>query len=111
MTEVAPDGSPVAFCRGLPATGEPELIHRVIAPGASVLDLGCGPGRIAAPLASLGHRVAGVDNGAAMIRASAGEDRGCRRRCRHRPASASVRSVLLASHLLNDPMDVRLDGS
>ena len=47
MTDVAPDGSPVAFYRRLPATGEPELIHGVIAPGASPLDLGCGTGRIA----------------------------------------------------------------
>ena len=34
VTDIAPDGSPVAFYRRLPATGEPELIHAVIAPGA-----------------------------------------------------------------------------
>jgi SAM-dependent methyltransferase len=105
MTDVAPDGSPVAFYRRLPATGEPELIHRVIAPGASVLDLGCGPGRIAAPLAALGHRVTGVDNGAAMIRALPEGIEGVV------ADAATVRlprrfgAVLLASHLLNDPMD------
>ena len=47
MSGVAPDGSPVAFYRRLPAFGEPELIHGAIPRGASVLDLGCGPGRIA----------------------------------------------------------------
>lgn len=30
-------------------------------PGASVIDLGCGPGRVAVPLARRGHRVTGVD--------------------------------------------------
>lgn len=38
MNDVAPDGSPVAFYRRLPATGEPELIHATIGAGASVLD-------------------------------------------------------------------------
>jgi len=66
---VAPDGSPVAFYRRLPAMGEPELVHGLVRPGATILDLGCGPGRIAGPLAVLGHRVTGVDDGAGMIEA------------------------------------------
>ena len=66
---VAPDGSPVAFYARLPATGEPELVHALLRPGASVLDLGCGPGRIAGPLAALGHRVTGVDDGPGMVAA------------------------------------------
>jgi SAM-dependent methyltransferase len=32
-----------------------------LAPGAAVLDLGCGPGRVAIPLARMGHRVVGLD--------------------------------------------------
>ena len=60
LADVAPDGSPVDFYRRLPATGEPELIHAAIGAGASVLDLGCGPGCIAGPLAALGHQVVGV---------------------------------------------------
>jgi 2-polyprenyl-3-methyl-5-hydroxy-6-metoxy-1,4-benzoquinol methylase len=67
MDDVAPDGSPVAFYQGLPATGEPELFHAAIAAGASVLDLGRGPGRIAGPLAALGHAVVGVDDGPGML--------------------------------------------
>ena len=36
MSEVAPDGSPVAFYRRLPATGEPDLIHAAIGAGTFV---------------------------------------------------------------------------
>ncbi|MFL5271494.1 MAG: class I SAM-dependent methyltransferase [Anaeromyxobacteraceae bacterium] len=32
-----------------------------LAPGARLLDLGCGPGRVAVPLARLGYRVTGLD--------------------------------------------------
>lgn len=104
MSGVAPDGSPVAFYRRLPATGEPELIHAAIPPGASVLDLGCGPGRIAVPLADLGHVVTGVDNGDGMIAALPSSVRGVV------GDAASIRlgrlydAVLLASHLVNDPV-------
>ena len=37
------------------------------APGASVLDLGSGPGRIANPLARAGHDVVAVDDSQAML--------------------------------------------
>lgn len=36
-------------------------------PGDSVLDLGCGPGRYALPLAGLGHAVTGVDRTASYL--------------------------------------------
>jgi SAM-dependent methyltransferase len=100
---VAPDGSPVAFYRRLPAVGEPELIHAAIAPGASVLDLGCGPGRIAAPLVALGHRVTGVDDGLAMIAALPGQVEGIVADARTVRLGRRFGAVLLASHLVNDP--------
>src|SRR5688500_18256195 len=65
--EVTRDGSPVEVYRRLPATGEAELIHRAIPAGATVLDLGCGTGRIARGLVALGHPVTGVDDSPAMI--------------------------------------------
>ncbi len=103
MTGIAPDGSPVAFYRRLPAMGEPELIHATVPVGASILDLGCGPGRIAGPLVALGHAVTGVDNGAAMIEALPPGVEGVVADAATVRLDRSFRVVLLASHLVNDP--------
>jgi SAM-dependent methyltransferase len=62
-----PDGSPIEFYKLLPAMGEPELIHSVIPSGATVLELGCGAGRITRGLIALGHPVTAVDNSAEML--------------------------------------------
>jgi SAM-dependent methyltransferase len=65
--EVAPDGSPVAVYLAIPATHGFEAILPTIAPGASVLDLGCGVGRLSNLLAASGCEVTGVDESAAML--------------------------------------------
>lgn len=101
--DVAPDGSPVAFYRRLPATGEPELIHAAIGEGASILDLGCGPGRIAGPLAALGHEVVGVDDGPAMIAALPAGVAGVVADASTVRLGRTFGAALLASHLVNDP--------
>jgi SAM-dependent methyltransferase len=75
----------------------------VIAPAATVLDLGCGPGRIAAPLVRLGHRVTGVDDGAAMVAALPAEVEGIVADARTVRLGRRFGAVLLASHLVNDP--------
>lgn len=103
MTDIAPDGSPLAFYRRLPATGEPELIDATIGPGATVLDLGCGPGRIAGPLAALGHRVTAVDDGAGMIAALPPAVEGVLADARTVRLGRRFDAVLLLSHLVNDP--------
>lgn len=104
-SDVAPDGSPVAFYRRLPAEGEPELIHATLAAGATILDLGCGPGRIAAPLVRLGHPVTGVDDGPAMIAALPAGVEGIVGDARTIRLGRRFDAVLLASHLVNDPRD------
>lgn len=63
----APDGSPVELYKLLPPQGEPELIHWSIPAGASVLDLGCGVGRITHALIALGHPVTAVDESPEML--------------------------------------------
>jgi SAM-dependent methyltransferase len=101
---VAPDGSPVeVYCRLAPQ-GEPELIATALPPGATVLEIGSGTGRLTHPLLELGFRVTAVDNepemlahvrGAETVLADAERlDLGRRFDC-----------VLLASHFVNDADD------
>lgn len=47
--------------------GEADLCSRLVAPGARVLDAGCGTGRVAIELARRGYVVAGVDVDARMV--------------------------------------------
>ena len=65
--EITPDGCAVEFYALLPAMGEAPVVHAAVPAGASILELGCGTGRILRPLAELGHPVLGVDESAAML--------------------------------------------
>lgn len=65
--DVAPDGSPVAVYLWLPAEPEFTPVLDAIAAPATVLDLGCGVGRLANTLAARGSWVTGVDESAAML--------------------------------------------
>src|SRR5512143_180273 len=47
--------------RGVDIHAEARLVASLVAPGGSVLDAGCGTGRVAIRLAASGYRVAGVD--------------------------------------------------
>jgi SAM-dependent methyltransferase len=63
----APDGSPVEVYERLPEMGEGEVVSSVTRAGASVLELGCGVGRITRQLVRLGYRVTAVDESAEML--------------------------------------------
>lgn len=65
--DITPDGCAVDFYALLPTFGEPEIVHAALPDGASILELGCGTGRILRPLAQLGHPVLGVDESPAML--------------------------------------------
>ena len=65
--QITPDGCAVEFYALLPAMGEAPVVHAAVPAGASILELGCGTGRILRPLAGLGHPVLGVDESAAML--------------------------------------------
>jgi SAM-dependent methyltransferase len=64
---ITSDGCAVEFYALLPTFGEPDLVHAAVPPGASILELGCGTGRILRPLAALGHPVTGVDDSPDML--------------------------------------------
>jgi SAM-dependent methyltransferase len=63
----APDGSPVEVYERLPELGEGEVVASVVPSGASVLELGCGVGRITRQLVRLGYRVTAVDESPEML--------------------------------------------
>jgi SAM-dependent methyltransferase len=95
-----PDGCAVDLYALLPARGEPEVVRAVVPPGATILELGCGAGRITHPLLALGYQVVAVDRAADML----GHVRGAR------TVQASIEeldlgqrfdAVLLASNLVN----------
>ncbi len=65
--DITEDGCAVEFYALLPSFGEPDIVHGAVPEGSSVLELGCGTGRILRPLARLGHQVLGVDQSAGML--------------------------------------------
>jgi SAM-dependent methyltransferase len=65
--EITNDGCAVDFYALLSSFGEAEIVHSAVPGGASILELGCGTGRILRPLADLGHPVLGVDDSPAML--------------------------------------------
>ncbi len=50
--------------------GEARFVDAMVGRGASILDAGCGPGRVGGRLAELGHRVVGVDLDPVLIAAA-----------------------------------------
>jgi SAM-dependent methyltransferase len=65
---IAPDGSAVEFYASLPPDdASAALIHAAVPPGASILELGSGTGRMTHPLVAYGHPVVAVDHSAEML--------------------------------------------
>lgn len=100
----APGSGPVDFYRGLPTTGEPELIASLLGRRATVLDVGCAAGRIAIPLSALGRSVTGIDIDPAMIAALPPEVEGIVADATTVRLGRRFDAVLLVSHLVNDPV-------
>jgi SAM-dependent methyltransferase len=96
------DGSPVELYRLLKPLGEPELIQVALSPGSSILELGCGVGRITHPLLQMGFNVVAVDNSPDMLEFVEGAEK----------VAADIETlnlerefdaVLLMSHFVNVP--------
>ena len=62
------DGCAVELYRRFPHRGEIDLIAPFLKAGGSVLDLGCGTGRLTRPLLEKGFAVTAVDHSADMLR-------------------------------------------
>jgi SAM-dependent methyltransferase len=97
--ETAPDGSPVGLYTRLPELGEGEVVASVLPAGSSVLELGCGTGRITRQLVRLGFRVTAVDESAAML-AHVREAETVRARIEDLSLGRRFDAALLASNLV-----------
>jgi SAM-dependent methyltransferase len=99
--DVAPDGSPIAIYRRLPAEPEFTPILRLLKPPMRVLDLGCGVGRLANQLAEAGCTVTGVDESAEMLAHLHPGVTRVQDRIDGLELGSSFDAVVLASHLIN----------
>jgi SAM-dependent methyltransferase len=97
---VTPDGCAVDFYARMTAMGEPAIVHDAAGPAASVLDLGCGTGRITHPLVALGHPVVAVDESPEMLAHVRHAQTVCAR-IEDLALGRRFDVVLLASHLVN----------
>ncbi len=97
---ITPDGCAVDFYAQMAAMGEPAIVHEAIGPGAAVLELGSGTGRITHPLAGLGHPVVAVDESPEMLAHVHGAQTVCAR-IEDLELGRRFDAVLLASHLIN----------
>ncbi len=99
---ITPDGCAVDLYAQLPDFGEPAIVHEAVGPGASILELGCGTGRITNPLVALGHPVVAVDESPEMLAHVRGAQTVCAR-IEELSLGRRFDAVLLASHLINAP--------
>jgi SAM-dependent methyltransferase len=100
---ITPDGCAVEFYARMTAQGEPAIVHDALRPGASVLELGSGTGRITHPLIALGHPVVAVDESPEMLAYVRDAETVCSR-IEDLALGRRFDAVLLASHLINaDP--------
>ncbi len=65
--EFTPDGCAVEVWRRLPVGEEPRIIAAAVPPPASLLELGCGAGRMTRPLIEAGYTVTAVDESPGML--------------------------------------------
>ena len=97
---ITPDGCAVDFYAKMTAMGEPAIVHGAARPGASILELGCGAGRITHPLVALGHPVVAVDESPEMLVHVRDAETVCAR-MEDLALGRRFDLVLLASHLIN----------
>jgi SAM-dependent methyltransferase len=100
VAQCAPDGSPVELYALLPELGEGELVARAVPAGGSILELGCGTGRITRQLVALGYEVTAVDESREMLAHVRDAETVCAR-IEALDLARRFDAVLLASNLLS----------
>jgi SAM-dependent methyltransferase len=100
VVSAAPDGSPVELYALLPELGEGARVAEAVPAGASILELGCGTGRITRQLNRLGYRVTAVDESPEMLARVEGAEVVCAR-IEGLDLARQFDAVLLASNLIN----------
>jgi SAM-dependent methyltransferase len=95
----APDGSPVDVYALLPELGEGDRVAQAVPAGGSILELGCGTGRITRQLVRLGYRVTAVDESAEMLAHVEAAETACAR-IEGLDLERRFDAVLLASNLI-----------
>ena len=103
---ITPDGCAVDFYALMPDFGEPAIVHEAAGAGASILELGCGAGRVTHPLIALGHPVVAVDESPEMLAHVRGAETVCAR-IQDLSLGRRFDAVLLASHLINADDETR----
>jgi 8-oxo-dGTP pyrophosphatase MutT (NUDIX family) len=101
---ITPDGCAVDFYALLPPGDDPDIIHAAVPQAATVLELGCGVGRVTGPLTRMGHPVVAVDESPEMLARVRGAETVCSR-IEDLALDRRFDAVLLASHLVNVPDD------
>jgi SAM-dependent methyltransferase len=99
--DVTPDGSPIPVYLAVPAEPEFSPVLADLPPGASVLDLGCGVGRLTNVLAERGHAVTGVDVSAGMLTHLDPRVRGIESRIEDLRLGRRFDVIVLASYLVH----------
>ncbi|MFJ6138974.1 class I SAM-dependent methyltransferase [Kitasatospora sp. NPDC092286] len=97
---ITPDGCAVEMWSRLPVDGSPEVIERAVPAGASILELGCGVGRMTHPLLDRGFTVTAVDESPEMLARVRGA-RTVRSPIEHLDLGERFDVVLLASFLVH----------
>lgn len=90
----------------LPERGEGQLIAEVVPSGGSVLELGCGTGRVTRQLVRHGFRVTAVDESAAMLTRVKDAEVVCAR-IEDLDLNRRFDAVVLASNLVNAASETR----
>jgi SAM-dependent methyltransferase len=87
----------------LPAADEPAMVRRAVEPGGTLLELGCGVGRLTRALLEVGYRVTAVDESGDMlahVEPSPGLEI-MQARIERLDLRRTFDGVLMASHLIN----------